>query len=77
MAGATIAAVFVALGAMSLSWRTHERAREAAASAQSGIDPAVERAAFLSLWGLILGGGSALAAGLTAIALNMLPRCGG
>jgi hypothetical protein len=76
MAGATIAAVLVALGAMSLSWRAHKQASEAAAGAPGGIDPAVARAAFLSLWGVILGGGSAVAAGLTAIALNILPRCG-
>ncbi|HEV7611560.1 MAG TPA: hypothetical protein VGO37_06790 [Steroidobacteraceae bacterium] len=76
IAGATIAAVLVALGATSLSWRAYKKAREAA-SAHGGVDPAVGRAAFLSLWGVILGGGSAVAASLTAIALNILPRCGG
>jgi hypothetical protein len=77
LVAATIAAVLVALGAMALSWRVHRQAREAAVRADIDIDPAVGRAAFLSLWGVLLGGGSAVAAALTAIALHTLPGCAG
>lgn len=72
MAGSTIA-VLIALGAMLLSLRVHRQARDAASRAD--IDPGVHRAAFLSLWGAVLGGGSALAASLTGVAFDVLPAC--
>jgi hypothetical protein len=60
-----ISGVLIALAALWISWRNLQKA------------PAEGRTRFLALWGIMLGGGFALASLVTSVAFAILPRCAG
>jgi hypothetical protein len=73
-----IAAGVVALAATFVAWRAYQRAEdEAGGDHRHVMEVGAGRTRFLALWGVILGAGSALATSFTAVAILVLPRCGG
>jgi len=62
-------AVLIALSAALLAWRALRRAQPGGHGD--------ERAGFLALWGVLLGGVFALATAMTAVGFLILPRCAG
>jgi hypothetical protein len=74
----TVAAVAVSLAALYVARRAYLRTRD---ETQSGTRELLEvgagRTRFVAFWGMVLGGGFALAAAITAIAFIALPRCAG
>jgi hypothetical protein len=72
------AAVLIALLSLLVSWRAFKRTRkEAQGDSRHLAEVGSGRTRFLSLWGMILGAGFAVAAALTFIAFFTLPRCAG
>jgi hypothetical protein len=60
-----ICGVLIALAALWVSWRNLQKS------------PTEGRSRFLALWGVMLGGGFALASLVTGVAFALLPRCAG
>ncbi len=60
-----ISGVLIALAALWISWRNLQKS------------PTEGRTRFLALWGVMLGGGFALASLVTGVAFATLPRCAG
>lgn len=77
MVMALLAGVAIALAALFVSWREFNRTRHASGHGCHQIENGAGRAGFLALWGMLLGGGFALATGITAFAFVVLPRCAG
>jgi len=74
----TIAAVALALTGMAVSMSAFRRTRhESPGDAQHLMEVGTGRTRFVAFWGILLGGGFALAAAITAVAFMMLPRCAG
>jgi hypothetical protein len=71
-----IAAILVAALSFLASWRAFSRAR-AFSPADISTSKEASRTRFLALWGMAFGGGFALAAALSTVALLTLPRCAG
>lgn len=71
-----LAAVTIGLAALLVSWRAYRATRaEHGAGAHELIDTGAGRTRFLALWGVLLGGGFALASALSSVALIVVPRC--
>jgi hypothetical protein len=78
MIGALIGAVLVALAALWVSWHSLQRTREEGAGDHRHLmEVGAGRTRFLALWGVLLGGGFAIATLVTAVAFIVLPRCAG
>jgi len=78
MIGLMIAAVAIALMSLLVSWRAFNRTRgEVKGDAHQLMEVSAGRTRFLALWGMVLGGGFALAAAITAVAFMTVPRCAG
>jgi hypothetical protein len=74
---ALLAGVAIALVALFVSWRQFNQARQASGDERRQFDSGRERARFLALWGIVLGGGFAFTTVITAVAFVVLPRCAG
>ncbi|MBV8784590.1 MAG: hypothetical protein JOZ67_10415 [Gammaproteobacteria bacterium] len=75
LAALILVCVLVAAAAWALAW---QRYRRTAAEPQAGGPHDIRaRACFVSLWGVAFGAGFCLVTLLNAVALFMLPRCGG
>ncbi|MDB6092117.1 MAG: hypothetical protein JWN85_4901 [Gammaproteobacteria bacterium] len=73
-----VAAVVIALAACYTSWRLFRRTRDEAAKGHHHLmEVGVGRTRFVALWGVLLGGGFALATIINAVAFMVLPRCAG
>jgi len=73
-----IAAVAIALVSLLVSWRAFKRTREEVrGDARQLMEAGAGRTRFLALWGMLLGGGFALAAAITGVAFMTVPRCAG
>jgi hypothetical protein len=73
-----LAAVLTALLALLASWRAYRRTLiDGSSSMHDLMDAGAGRARFVALWGMLLGGGFALATAVTAVAFITLPRCAG
>jgi len=72
-----IIACAVALLATLISWRAYSRTEEANIDLPPAIELVSRRTRFLSLWGILLGAGSALVTASTAVTFSVLPRCAG
>ncbi len=78
MIGLVAAGGLVALAAAYVSWRAYKRtADESGGDQRHLMEVGTGRTRFLALWGVILGAGAALAISFTAVAILVLPRCGG
>lgn len=76
MIAISILAAVIALGALALSRRAFEQTRgEAGGDHRKLIEVGVGRTGFLSLWGMLLSGGSLITILCTALAYGFLPRC--
>jgi hypothetical protein len=74
----TTAALAISIAAFVVSRRAFERTRrEHPSGTQHLIEAGAGRTRFLALWGMVLGGGFAGAAALTAVAYLVVPRCAG
>ena len=72
------AAVAVALVSLLVSWRAFKRTRaDVPSEAYQLMQVHTGRTHFLALWGMLLGGGFALAVAITAVAFVTVPRCAG
>jgi len=72
------AAVAVALVSLAISWQAFKRTKqEASGDEQHLMETGAGRTRFLSLWGIVLSGGFAVATAITAVAFTTLPRCAG
>jgi predicted histidine transporter YuiF (NhaC family) len=73
-----LAAVVTALLSLLVSWRAYRRTRDQTSTdPHELVDAGAGRARFVALWGMLLGGGFALATAVTAVAFITLPRCAG
>jgi hypothetical protein len=73
-----IAGVVIALAALWISWRALQRTRqESPGDHRHLLEVGSGRTRFLALWGVVLGGGFALASLVTGVAFVFLPRCAG
>lgn len=78
MIGLLVAGGLVALAAFFVSWRVLRRTRdEMGGGNQALMEIGAGRTRFLALWGVLLGGGFALATIVTAVAFSVLSRCAG
>jgi hypothetical protein len=74
----TVAAVSVSLAALYLATRAYLRTQHGTPGDTGQLlEARAGRTRFLALWGIVLGGGFALAAATTAVAFIALPRCAG
>jgi hypothetical protein len=74
MAGATV----IALLSLLVSWSAYRKtATEARGDGPHLLESGGGRTRFLAIWGMLLGGGFALATVLTAVGFVLLPRCAG
>jgi hypothetical protein len=73
----TVIACIIALLAALISWRAYARAPVEKVGDDRLPQVGGGRTHFLALWGVVLGLGSAIAAGLTVVAFFVLPRCAG
>ena len=72
------AAVAIALLSLLVSWRAFKRTRaDVPSEAYQLMQVDTGRTHFLALWGMLLGGGFALAVAITAVAFLTVPRCAG
>lgn len=70
--------VLIALAAFLVSWRVLRRTRdEMKGDHRALMEIGAGRTRFLALWGVLLGGGFALATIVSAAAFIVLPRCAG
>ncbi len=70
--------VLMALLSLLMSWRAFKRLRaEAQGDSGHGTEAGAERTRFLAIWGMLLGGGFAVATALTVVGFMTLPRCAG
>ena len=75
---AMLAGVAIALTSFWISWRAFVRVRdESDGDHRHLMEVGAGRTRFLALWGMLLGGGFALATLVTAVAFLVLPRCAG
>ncbi len=73
-----VIALLIALVSGLMAWRAFTRGnREPQSHERDCMNAAAERARFLALWGMLLGGVFALATAMTALGFLILPRCGG
>lgn len=73
-----VSAVMVALVALLVSWRAYLRTRNEVLGDEAHLlEIGSGRTRFLALWGIVLGGGFALATAFTAVGFLTLPRCAG
>jgi hypothetical protein len=73
-----IASTAIGVRAMIYCARVFQRARsEVERGAGDDADLAAARTRFLSLWGMIIGAGDAVASAMSVIAYSVLPHCGG
>jgi hypothetical protein len=78
MIAVMLTAVMIALFALTLSWRAYRRTQnEAAGDELHLMEVGAGRTRFLALWGIVLAAGFSGATAVTAVALVLLPRCGG
>jgi hypothetical protein len=78
MVVALVAAVLVAVAAFWVSWRTLQRTRDEGRGDHTHLmEVGTGRTRFLALWGVLLGGGFAVATLVTAVAFIIVPRCAG
>lgn len=78
MVGTLIGGVLIALAALWVSWRALQRTREEGPGDHHHLmEVGAGRTRFLALWGVVLGGGFAVATLVTAVAFIVLPRCAG
>jgi hypothetical protein len=78
MVALMVLAVAVSLIALAVSWRALRRTRnETHGDEQHLMETGSGRTRFLALWGVVLGGGCALATALTAVGFIILQRCAG
>jgi hypothetical protein len=76
--GLVVLAWAVSLVAAWVAWRAYQRTEdEGHGDHRHVVEVGAGRTRFLALWGVILGIGSAVATSFTAVALIVLPRCGG
>jgi hypothetical protein len=76
--GLVVLAWAVSLVAAWVAWRAYQRTEdEGHGDHRHVMEVGTGRTRFLALWGVILGIGSAVATSFTAVALFVLPRCGG
>ena len=71
------AATFIGLLALWVSWRSFQKAGAEPPGVHGHVEPQTGRTRFLALWGVIFGGGFALASLVMGIAYLTVPRCGG
>jgi hypothetical protein len=72
------AGVLIAFAAFLVSWRVLRRTQEEGEGGHHALmEIGAGRTRFLALWGVLLGGGFALATIVTAVAFLVLPRCAG
>lgn len=73
-----VVAVAASLVSFVLSWGAFKRtALEVRGDERHLMETGSGRARFLALWGMVLGGGFAVASAVTAVAFITLPRCAG
>jgi hypothetical protein len=78
MVAVMIAGVLISLAALWISWRNLQKTREEQPGGRGHLmETGAGRTRFLALWGVMLGGGFALASVVTAVAFVVLPRCAG
>jgi hypothetical protein len=78
MVAIMIAGVFIALVAVWVSWRNLRKTLDEHPGGHGHLmETGTGRTGFLALWGVMLGGGFALASVVTGVAFAVLPRCAG
>lgn len=72
------AGVIIAVAALWVAWRALQRTREEGPGDHRHLlEAGIGRTRFLSMWGVVLGSGFALASLVTGVAFIFLPRCAG
>jgi hypothetical protein len=70
--------VFIAMVAVWVSWRNLRKTHDEHPGGHGHLmETGTGRTRFLALWGVMLGGGFALASVVTGVAFAVLPRCAG
>jgi len=78
MVAIMFAATLIALAALWVSWRNFQKTRGEVPTGPGHLAEAgAGRSCFLALWGVVFGGGFALASLVTGVAFIAVPRCGG
>lgn len=78
LGGVSLAALVVAIAALYVSANIYRRTRnEQRGNHWHLLEVGSGRTRFLALWGMIGGGGFAIAISFTAVGFFILPRCGG